>query len=43
MQRYFVSNKDNDIFTLTNDDSHHVINVMRMKLDDRIEVVFDSF
>ena len=42
MQRYFVSNKDNDIFTLTSDDSHHVINVMRMKLDDRIEVVFDS-
>ncbi len=42
MQRYFVSNKNEDIFTLNNDDSHHVINVMRMKLNNRIEVVFDS-
>lgn len=42
MQRYFVSNKEDNIFTLNNDDSHHVINVMRMKTDDRIEVVFDS-
>ena len=42
MQRYFVSNKEDNIFTLNNDDSHHVINVMRMKIDDRIEVVFDS-
>ena len=42
MQRYFVSNKEDNIFTLNNDDSHHVINVMKMKTDDRIEVVFDS-
>ena len=42
MQRYFVSFKDNDIFTLTEEDSHHVINVMRMKVNDEVEIVYDN-
>ena len=42
MQRYFVSNKDNDIFTLSEEDSYHIITVMRMSLGDEIEIVYDS-
>jgi len=42
MQRYFVDNKENDVFVLSGDDSHHVINVMRMSLNDNVEVVYDS-
>ena len=42
MQRYFVSNKDNDIFTLSEEDSYHIITVMRMSLNDEIEIVYDS-
>lgn len=42
MQRYFVNNKENDLFILSNDDSHHVINVMRMNLNDEVEIVFDN-
>ena len=42
MQRYFVNNKENDLFILSNDDSHHVINVMRMNINDEVEIVFDN-
>ena len=42
MQRYFVSNKDDDLFSLSLEDSHHVINVMRMKINDQVEIVFDN-
>lgn len=42
MQRYFVNNKENDLFVLSNDDSHHVINVMRMNLNDNVEIVYDN-
>ena len=42
MQRYFVNDKNEDIFTLTNDDSHHVINVMRMNNNDKVEIVYDN-
>ncbi len=42
MQRYFVNNKDNDTFYLSNEDSHHVINVMRMNINDEVEIVFDN-
>lgn len=41
MQRYFVNNKENDLFILSNEDSHHVINVMRMNLNDEVEIVFN--
>ena len=38
MQRYFKDTKDN-IYTLSVDDSHHILKVMRMNLNDKIEVV----
>ena len=42
MQRYFVEKINNDKFTLNNDDSYHVLVVMRMKIDEQIEVVYDN-
>lgn len=42
MQRYFVTNKESDIFTLSSDDSYHVITVMRMNLTDNIEIVYNE-
>ena len=42
MQRYFVDKKENDLFILSNDDSHHVINVMRMNLKEKVEIVYDN-
>jgi 16S rRNA (uracil1498-N3)-methyltransferase len=39
MQRYFSNNKENNIYTLSNDDSYHITKVMRMKLNDKIEIV----
>ena len=38
MQRYFSINKDLD---LGDKDIHHIINVMRMKVKDNIEIVYD--
>ncbi len=42
MQRYFSNNKNNDIYTLSEDDSYHISKVMRMKLNDLIELVDDK-
>ncbi len=39
MQRYFSNNKDNDIYTLNNDDSYHISKVMRMQINDLVEIV----
>ncbi len=39
MQRYFCSNKENDKYILSKEQSHHIINVMRMNLGDFIEIV----
>ena len=41
MQRYFVDTKDNE-FNLSNDDSYHIIKVMRNKIGEKIEVVIDK-
>lgn len=41
MQRYFVEKCDNNIFILSNDDSYHITKVMRMNIDDKIEIVCD--
>lgn len=41
MQRYF-SKKDNNKFILNNDDSYHITKVMRMNINDNIEVVDDN-
>ncbi len=38
MQRYFA-NISNDIVTFTNEDTHHIIHVMRFKVGQHIEVV----
>lgn len=42
MQRYFAKNIENDKITLSNSDIHHIKNVMRMKENDMVEVVFDK-
>lgn len=44
MQRYFVKEKvtNSDLFILSSDDSHHIKNVMRMNLNDEIEVVYNG-
>ena len=42
MQRYFVNKKDNNQFELSQEDTHHIKTVMRMKLEDLIEVVFNE-
>lgn len=41
MQRYFAK-EYNDKIILRDSDIHHIKNVMRMNIDDRIEVVFDK-
>ena len=42
MQRYFSNDKDNNVYTLNSDDAFHIRKVMRMKLDDLIEIVDDT-
>lgn len=40
MQRYFSNIKQDNSFKLSTDDIHHITKVMRMKDDDKIEVVY---
>ena len=42
MQRYFVNNINNSTFILSADDSYHILTVMRMKLNDKIEIVYQN-
>ena len=42
MQRYFVEKKLDDQFTLSEDDSYHILKVMRMSLGEKIEIVFEG-
>ena len=42
MQRYFAINKKDNKLILDINDIHHIKNVMRMKINDKIEVVYDS-
>lgn len=42
MQRYFVKEKNNDSFILSNSDIHHIKKVMRCNNNDKIEIVFDK-
>lgn len=42
MQRYFVKEKKENEFILTNQDLHHIKKVMRNKIGDQIEVVYDE-
>ena len=39
MQRYFAVDKD---LNISDKDKHHIINVMRMKLNHKIEIVYDE-
>ena len=40
MQRYFVKEKNNDNFILSDSDIHHIKKVMRCQNNDKIEIVF---
>ena len=42
MQRYFVLKKDNNLFKIKDSDYHHIVNVMRLRIDDNIEVVYHN-
>ena len=42
MQRYFAKNIKENKIILSNSDMHHIKNVMRMKENDKVEVVFDK-
>ncbi len=42
MQRYFTNDFDNQIFKLNLEDTYHITKVMRMKLNDLIEVVYNN-
>ena len=42
MQRYFCKKIVNNKVTLYDDDYHHIKNVMRMNVNDKIEVVFEK-
>lgn len=42
MQRYFCVKKDKDIFFLNEENSYHARTVMRMKIGDKVEIIYDS-
>ena len=42
MQRYFVEKLNNDTFNLNDIDTNHFLKVMRGKLDDKVEIVYNK-
>lgn len=42
MQRYFANKLENNKFILRNEDIHHIKNVMRMGVGDKIEVIYNK-
>lgn len=42
MQRYFSERKEDDYFLLNHEDTYHIEKVMRMKLDEMIEIVYQK-
>ena len=42
MQRYFAKDIENNKIILSNSDMHHIKKVMRMKENDKVEVVYDK-
>lgn len=42
MQRYFTNNYNENKFTLTDTDTHHIKKVMRMNVGDEIELVYNN-
>ena len=39
MQRYFVKDKKDNSYILSKDDSHHIIDVMRMNIKERLYIM----
>lgn len=42
MQRYFGESLENNVFILKNDDIYHITKVMRMKVNDEVEIVYNK-
>ena len=42
MQRYFAQNKENNYILLDKKDIHHIKNVMRMHINDKIECIYNK-
>ena len=42
MQRYFAKEKKEDKLILYDSDIHHIKNVMRNKIGDKVEVVYEN-
>lgn len=42
MQRYFTNKLKDNVFILNNDDMYHIKTVMRMKTNDKVEVVYNN-
>ena len=42
MQRYFVNEIRNDQVVFDKDQTHHIVNVMRMRVNDQITVVYNQ-
>ena len=42
MQRYFTNQKVDNFLILNSDDSYHIKKVMRMEINDNIEIVYDN-
>ena len=42
MQRYFTKERNDDYLILETSDIHHIKNVMRNKIGDKIECIFDK-
>ena len=42
MQRYFCNDLNNNEFILNNNDSYHIKTVMRMNINDLIEIVYNE-
>ena len=42
MQRYFAKKEENNNFILEDNDYHHIKNVMRMKINEEVEVVYNN-
>lgn len=42
MQRYFTNNKTSNNFILSSDDTYHITKVMRMLINDKVEVIYNQ-
>ena len=42
MQRYFCNSLEDKTFILSDDDTYHIVKVMRMEIGDEIEVIYNS-